>query len=126
MEGYQPAFVFSLAINAMLPFVQAITIVYGNKLSYNVRISGGFILNAGLILILPIITNYSLPSTGFCVCIIVMILFGIVCGVLQSAVYGLAGMLPPRYVGAVMIGNAISGTIMSLLKVIFLIALPSK
>jgi hypothetical protein len=55
-----------------------------------------------------------------------MILFGIISGFVTAAVFGLAGMLPPKYVGAVMLGNGLSGILMSALRAIFLAALPSN
>ena len=95
-------------------------------MSYMVRITGGFLLIAALIILLPIMPNYCTPSTGFTLCIIVMLIFGIVNGFVQAAVFGVGGMLPPKYMGAIMLGNGLSGILMSILKAIFLVALPTK
>ena len=95
-------------------------------MSYTFRITGGFIAIAALIILLPLFTNYCPPSTSFSLCIIVMVLFGIINGFVQTAVFGVGGMLPPKYIGAIMLGNGLSGILMSALKAIFLAALPSK
>jgi len=44
----------------------------------------------------------------------------------QASVFGGAGFLPGKYVGAVMFGNGLSGIGTNVLKVIFMLALPGE
>jgi len=47
--------------------------------------------------------------------------FGVVNGVLQGMVFGLASILPPNIMGIVMLGQGISGIFTNVLKVILLL-----
>lgn len=115
---------FPLAVNVMLPVVQFVNILYGNKFSYTARIIGGFILTGALIVLLPIVSYFMEPSGGFGLCIVIMVAFGTVSGMLQGSVFGMAGMLPPKYMGAVMFGNGLSGIAMNVLDAICIAAFP--
>lgn len=50
----------------------------------------------------------------------ILFFFGAINGMVQGQVFGLASMLPEKYMGAVMLGNGMSGIIMNLLKVLLL------
>jgi equilibrative nucleoside transporter 1/2/3 len=98
--------------------------IYGDKLSYKIRLSGGFFGMGILMIILPITTNYLDPKPGFVVDIIILLLFGFFSGIVQSCTYGIAGMLPGKYMGILVMGNSISGIIINILRGICLAALP--
>lgn len=98
--------------------------LYGHKVSYTVRIGGGFIVIAVLMIVLPLVANFLNPDAGFAACISILVIFGAMGGIVQGSVFGLAGMLPFKYMGAVMFGNGLSGITMNLLRAITLAAFP--
>jgi equilibrative nucleoside transporter 1/2/3 len=79
-----------------------------------------------LVLIIPFVTNYLDPTPGFYACIVVLIFFGAAGGIVQGSVFGLAGMLPGRFMGAVMFGNGLSGITINILRAICLAIFPPK
>ena len=99
-------------------------ILWANKISYTVRITGCFFIISILVILLPICANYAHPDVGFPLCIIIMLVFGVLNGFLQASVFGFAGMLPPKYIGAVMFGNGLSGITTNILQAICLVAFP--
>jgi Nucleoside transporter len=108
----------------LLTFVQVFIIIWGHKLSYVFRISGGFLVIAVLMIILPFVTNYLDPDQGFIACMVVLIVFGATGGFVQGSVFGLAGMLPGKFMGAVMFGNGISGIAINAMRAICLAIFP--
>jgi hypothetical protein len=60
-------------------------------------------------LLLPISAQYLSADTGFIICIILLLFFGVLSGTVQSTAFGLGGVLPFKYMGAIMFGNGISG-----------------
>ena len=124
--GYQPAFVFGFAVNSLLTFIQVFIIIYGHKISYLRRISGGFLFISVLMIILPLVTNFLEPTPGFYSCLVVLVFFGAVGGIVQGSVFGLAGMLPGKYMGAVMFGNGLSGITINVVRAICLSIFPPK
>ena len=81
MVGYKPDFIFGFAVNGLLTVVQVVILLYGHKVSYLTRISGGFIVIAGLMLVLPRAANNLDPDTGFAVCISILVVFGAMGGI---------------------------------------------
>ena len=116
--------VFPFAVNGLSPLAQILTILFGHKLSYTTKITGGFICIAGIMIALPLVTNYCEPDTGFWICMIIMVFYCFVAGVTTSSVFGLGGMLPQKYMGAVMFGNGIAGIGINLIRAIIIIILP--
>lgn len=89
-----------------------------------IRISGGFLVIAVLMIILPFTTNYMGATDGFFTDIGILVIFGAMGGIVQGSVFGLAGMLPFKYMGAVMFGNGLSGITLNVLRAITLAAFP--
>jgi hypothetical protein len=100
-------------VNGLLTFASLIVVLYGNKMSYNLRVTGGFSIIACLILCLPFVANAyggkDLDHKGFGICMAILLVFGVFSGILQATVFGMAGMLPPKNIGGVMLGNGLSG-----------------
>ena len=82
-------------MNGMVVFTSIINMVYGNKLSYILRISGAYLVISVLMIILPLATNILSPTSAFYTDIGILFIFGVCGGFAYSSVYGLAGMLPP-------------------------------
>ena len=116
---------FGFAVNGLLVFTSIANIIYGHKVSYLFRIAGGFLGISILMIVLPLVTNALNPDNGFTADICILVVFGILGGMVQSSTYGLAGMLPGKYMGAVMFGNGISGLALNAIRAICLAAFPS-
>jgi hypothetical protein len=55
-----------------------------------------------------------------------LLIFGAAGGIVQGSVFGLGGMLPGKYMGAVMFGNGLSGIAINFLRAICLAIFPPK
>lgn len=124
MIGHDPSFVFSFAVNGLLVFTSIANMLYGHKLSYTIRIGGGFTVIGALMIVLPLVTEALSPNSGWAVDLIILVIFGMMGGMVQSSLYGIGGMLPFKYMGGVMFGQGISGITVNLLRALCLLILP--
>lgn len=125
MEGYQPVFVYPFAVNGLLSVTQVIMIVYGHHLSNRFKVQVGFFVAALLTISLPFLAHMNEdPGSAFWSCFTILLMFGVVNGMIQGQVFGLASILPEKYMGAVMLGNGYSGITMNVLKAILMVILP--
>lgn len=81
---------------------------------------------SAIILCLPIFSHYIASAGAFWSCFVLLLVFGGFNGILQGTVFGLAGIMPFKYMGAVMLGNGISGVTMNALRAILQVILPGK
>lgn len=99
--------------------------IWGYKLSDRFKIQYGFIGLAIIILLLPLLAHFLGSTTAkYYSCFITLFVFGAFNGMVQASVFGLGGVLPGKYMGAIMFGNGISGISMNLLRIIFILTLP--
>ena len=127
MKGYNPAFIYPFAVNGFNAMTQVCIIVYGYKLSDKTKIQHGFVGLTVIILLLPILAHYlATPGAKFISCFAALLVFGAINGMVQAQVFGLGGIMPGQYMGAIMFGNGISGIAMNLLRMVFVIALPDS
>jgi len=124
MPGYQPAFVYPFAVNGLNAVTQLVVIIYGHKLSNRFKIQYMF-AGAGMIMLaLPIAARFlPSPASKFYSCFFLLMCFGVINGAVQGQVFGLGGLLPGKYMGSIMFGNGLSGIIMNLLRIIFILFL---
>lgn len=100
-------------------------IVYGHNFSNRFKVQVGFFVAAILTISLPFAAHLnSDPGVSFWSCFGILLLFGVVNGMIQGQVFGLASILPEKYMGAVMLGNGYSGIVMNVLKAILMAILP--
>jgi solute carrier family 29 (equilibrative nucleoside transporter), member 1/2/3 len=126
MSEYHPSSVFGFAVNGLLIFTSIWTMIYGNQYSFVLRISGGYLIVAVLMIALPLITNALSPGKAFAADISILLIFGVFGGIVQSSTFALGGMLPPKYIGAIMFGQGISGIVLNLCRAICLLAIPDN
>ena len=81
MHEYKPASVFGFAVNGLLIFTSIGNMIYGQKYSFNLRISGGQLATAVLMIALPLITNALESGAAFAACISILVIFGIFGGI---------------------------------------------
>ena len=85
----------------------------------------GFFIISILMIVLPLTTNALDPDPAWAADLIILVIFGFFGGIVQSSSYGIASMLPPKYMGAVMFGNGFSGIILNVVRAITIVAFPS-
>eukprot|EP00116_Pleurobrachia_bachei_P001035 sb/3461297/ len=101
-----------------------LNILLVNKIGTHQRILFGYLafsISLGAmvaVLLLTQVTDLITADIGFIVTIAATILTGLGCGVQEASYYGYAGTLPARYTRAVMLGEAFSGIIVSLNRII--------
>ena len=76
---------------------------------------------------LPITAEY-VPdkSVTFWIILMEISLFYLFLGVMQSSIFGLGGILPGKYMGAIMMGNGFSAIFISMLRGICLLLIPNR
>ena len=79
-----------------------------------------------IIIILPIFSHFLDYDLAFWSVFCILLFFGIINGLIQGSVFGLASIMPPKYMSAVMFGNGVSGISMSLLKALLVTVLPTS
>lgn len=72
---------FGFAVNGLLTITLVVVLLYGHKVSYVTRISGGFLIMAGMMIALPLVANALNADAGFAVCISILLVFGAIGGV---------------------------------------------
>lgn len=55
---------------------------------------------------------------------VILTFFGLAGGVIQASSFALGGMLPGRFMGALMFGQGISGIVLNLLRAVCLLIIP--
>ena len=118
---------FPFGVNGFLAVTQIVMIVYGYKLSDKFKIQYGFLAATVLMWLLPIASHFlGSKESKFWACFGLLQVFGVVNGTVQGQVFGLSSIFPPKYVGAVMLGNGLSGICMNGLKAILFAIIPDQ
>ena len=125
MHEYQPGSVFGFAVNGLLIFTSIGTMIYGNRFSYLNRIAGGYMIIAVLMIVLPLVTNALESGSAFAADISILVIFGVCGGIVQASTFALGGMLPGKYMGAIMFGNGLSGITLNVVRAICLATIPN-
>jgi len=126
MHEYHPASVFGFAVNGLVTVTSVLTMVYGSKLSYVTRISGSYLFTAALMVILPFITESLNSGSAFAADMVILTFSGMLGGVIQASSFALGGMLPGKFMGALMFGQGISGISLNLLRAVCLLIIPDN
>jgi equilibrative nucleoside transporter 1/2/3 len=119
MPGYSPATVVVFAVSLLNVSVQIWVIIIGQKYSFNLRIVLSFMIQAIVMVLIPIIANIG-GKIGYWSWFAILMIFGLISGIGIASVFSLAGGLPPKYMGAVVLGNGITGFVVNVLRAITL------
>ena len=125
MPGYQPASVFTFAINLPSWLTQILITVYGQNISYSSKVIFAFILQLIMILPVPFLANIG-GGTGYYTTMIALAIFGVGSGVAQVTVFSMGAKFPFKYMAAIMLGNGIAGIGSNILRVITLLIFPAS
>jgi equilibrative nucleoside transporter 1/2/3 len=119
MPGYSPATVVVFAVSLLNVSVQIWVIIIGQKYSFNLRIVLSFMIQAIVMVLIPSIANIG-GKIGYWSWFAILMIFGLISGIGIASVFSLAGGLPPKYMGAVVLGNGITGFVVNVLRAITL------
>lgn len=125
MPEYECANIFPFIINGPLWLSQVLLVVYGAHISNSTRMIPGFTTSALAMLLIPLIANIG-DATGFYSTIVILLIFGFASGAAQGTTFQMAAAFPPNYMGAVMLGNGISGIGANILRAITLMLFPAS
>ena len=94
-----------------------------NKVSTHTRIQFGYLAFLVSLLAMAALVGWTLvwgvtATTGYLVTVTATILTGLGCGIQEASYYGYAGMLPPRYTRAIMLGEAFAGLVVCLNRIV--------
>ena len=87
----------------------------GRDISYDMRISGLFVIIGCILLVIPFVAAIGGPL-GFWGTFCLLMCLGFCNGVAFASVFGLAGGMPFRYMGGVMVGNSLSCIVGNLIR----------
>ena len=121
---HDPGFMFGFVFTWPL-FAGNILLLYLNqKLSFVIQI------NVSLVMILictgsmPFITQYLPLTSGWWLLLVSIFLNGLANSFVQGGLFGFASIFPKKFMAMMMISQAISGVLITLIKMILLVALP--
>jgi len=109
MVGHEPVNYYTFALYAPCCLATFLTEVYGDKYSYNVRISWCLFICAIISSVTPFLADTGNPTLSFWLVYLALVLFGLASGISQCSFYGLAGTMPAKYIGITIMGVSVSG-----------------
>ena len=119
-ESYKPSMVFTM-INFIPNLIfMPLTVAYGPRFAFNHRIIIPFFAMGALLAATPFIVKFIPTAPSFVIMCIVAFVIGSFNAVAQTSVFGLAGCMPNRYTGSVMVGNGLAGVLICVVRCICL------
>jgi solute carrier family 29 (equilibrative nucleoside transporter), member 1/2/3 len=82
-------------------------------------------LSAIILIVIPFLAHIG-GAYAFWSVFVVLFIYGIILGIQQASIYSMAGVLPFRFMGAVMVGNGVAGIASNILRALSLIIWPVK
>ncbi|CAI2366910.1 unnamed protein product [Moneuplotes crassus] len=119
-----PAFTFSLILNGPNLVFSFANVFLASCLSLKIRLVASLMFILTMLFVLPLVSNFVTEPLAWILVILIIICVGIANAFAQSGIFGFAGMLPEKYIGAVMFGNGLSGIVMNVFRIITLAIFP--
>ena len=76
-------------------------------------------------IVIPFVANIG-GATGFYICTVLLMFFGLASGVALGTAFATAAAFPSEYMAAMMFGNGLSGTGTCVLRALTLVIFPSS
>ena len=124
MPGYNPATVYPFAVNGLQLAAQIWVIIVGQKYSFTLRIVSTFMIQALVLILIPLLANIG-GAVGYWSVFGILFFFGLINGICVASSFSMAGGLPFKYMGAMMLGQGISGISSNIFRAITLIIWPT-
>ena len=107
---------------------QLVVIGLGEKIATWIKLHLMYILICVCLIIMPLIAKYMTGSIAgsYYLNMVVCGFLGCFGSILQASTFGIAGSMPPVYMGMIMLGNGISGIFVNILRIICLAAFGDK
>ena len=119
---YPVEFLISFVYIIVSFFSVLLTNLLVKVISTHTRIVIGYVLSLGPLIYVSVVhlwwNAFSNKAVSLASLVIACAVSGIGCSIQQSSFYGYSGMLPPRYVQAVMVGESLSGVLVSLNRIV--------
>ena len=106
---------YTFATNGLTIAGMCFVFIKGRDISYEVRISGFFVIMGCILLAVPLVAAIGGPL-GFWLTFCVLMCLGFCNGVALASVFGLGGGMPFRFMAGVMLGNGIVGIMCNLIR----------
>ncbi|PRP89514.1 equilibrative nucleoside transporter [Planoprotostelium fungivorum] len=116
-------FLMSMAYNSTGIIALLLSIKFGQRLSFGVRIVPVLIIELLVLASVPLLTHFVPHKLSMWLVLALVFVTGFISAILFSSVVGLASLFPPQYVGAVMTGNGIAGIVTAGLRIITKVSL---
>lgn len=75
---------------------------------------------------LPLIVEYTSESTAWALALTLVLVLGFCIGTLKGVIFGLAGLVGPVLVGSLLVGIALSGTMVAMIRLTCFFVFPNK
>jgi Nucleoside transporter len=124
--GKDLEFYIPMVMNVPSPILQILMIKYGQNMSFSIRIFFWFALETGMLVLLPFYEHAFNQDTALYLTLASIFLFGASTAILQSTLFGFAGLLPPTYTQAIMSGQGGAGLVIGALRIITKVAYPDS
>ena len=126
MPDYKPAFVFPFAVNGLITVMSILMLLYGRKIPLGLRLTISYVVVGWLMVLLPLAAEYfSDPDkVGYTLCIVILLIYSVFSGTLQSSTFGMGAFMPFKFMGAITFGNGFGGILSCILNSICLIVFP--
>ena len=86
MPDYQPASTYPFAANILLCFMQVMTVIYGFKISFSVRLVTTYLGLAAFLVAVPFFADVG-GKFAFTSVFILCLIYGFFCGICQCTVF---------------------------------------
>ena len=117
-------FFIPMVMNYPSPILQFLMIKYGRTMSFTRRIVFWFLLQSALLVTIPLVQGHMAHTANLWFLLTNIFVLGAGTAILQSSIFGFAGMLPPKFTQAIMSGNAVAGLVVSAARIITKAAFP--
>lgn len=121
MVGYNPPGTFPFAINSAQTVSSLLTIIYGHRISLKIRISSCMFLIAAILMSLPIATTELKDTSGYWTDISLLFVLGLFTGAAQASIFSIGGVMPNKYLSAIIVGNSYCAILINVIQGIFLL-----
>ncbi|KAG2394231.1 hypothetical protein C9374_003995 [Naegleria lovaniensis] len=94
-------------------------IQFGNRISHGWKVIPAYVLTLLILICVPLLGFFHVDTNvGFILTMTLIVLSALCNCALQAGIFGLASMLPTKYVQAVMIGCGLAGIVCSLIRIL--------
>lgn len=124
--NYNPAFVFGFALNLPSVIFAFLNIFIAKHIPQNIRIVSGLLCLFWCVILLPFTAQYVEESVSWYIILGIIGITGIAVSFTQGGLLGFAGVFPPKYTNAVMLGQGLAGLSMITIRMVNLAFFPPE